>query len=128
MSSVAVRQKVEAWLMAQPVKFYPSINEEIEPVEDVWCTVYYAPSSSQKISFCGAIEHKGQFIVVHFANPGLSWDKALEASDMTMNYIVSQVDGDGKFAVTGNGEPVEFTAGDGIPWYGVEVSYNYVSY
>jgi len=124
----SVRTLIEGWLNASTVKFYNTVNEEAEPAEDLWMTVLYGFSNSSILSFCRSRLEENNFTVVLYGNPGLGWKPVITAAEQVKDHIMAQSDPAGKVQVLDYTAPVEFTAGDGSPWYGVEMVFTYQKY
>lgn len=125
MAWLSIRDQVETWLTAAGTPFYPTINEEQEPDDDVWMTVIYGFSFIGDKTFCDGRVENGTFTVVHYGNPGLGWRPVLQQAEAVNTYLRGVVDPIGKLVITNFGFPIEFTTGDGVPWYGVEIIYQF---
>jgi hypothetical protein len=126
MAWTTVRNLIEGWLTAAPVKFYPTINNEIEPVADpVWSTVMFGFSGSEVISFCRDRAEQGTFTVVVYGEAGKGWAAVIKAAEDIRDYLMAQADPAKKFEISNYTSPIEFTAGSAMPLYGAEIIYDY---
>jgi hypothetical protein len=128
MASFAVRQKVREWLgdVANPVKFFDTINFDRRPVDDVWCTVSFGAGDQNPINYCRDTIEDGAFTVIVYGRPGVGDITVIPAIESIAAFLMAQTDVNLK--LLSHSSPFEFTLGDGVPRYGAEMLFNYERY
>lgn len=132
MSALYVRNKFNTWAgevaAATGTPFYPTINEEQDPLDAVWFSLEYAAEFYSNGTFCKSEETEDGFVrVVVFASPGTTDIPAVTALEAIGQAFAAKTDPQ----VTIEGfEPLqEMTAGSSDRNYrvGVIVNYTYMT-
>ena len=121
----SVRTLLETWLKASPYPFYNTVNEEQRPIEPIWLTIIYGFDHGNIANYCRDRIENSSFTLVHYGDPGIVWNALMAAVEAMRDYMLAQADPNGKFDILNHSSPIEFTGGDGAPFYGVEVIYTY---
>lgn len=124
MSWETARDTIETWLNGATIPFYNTINEEQEPVDDIWMTVMYGMGNGNITNYCRNRTESTNFNLVFYGNPGRGWRPLIQACETVRDYLMAQVDAAGKVEITDYGMPIEFTYGDGVPWFGIELVFD----
>jgi hypothetical protein len=127
-SSLYVRQKFEQWLQdaALSVPFYPTINEEQNPADDIWCTAQFTSGYRDVLTFCnGIVSEDGEVEVVYFGRPGVGYNSLLAAVEADVNLLAAMTDTSGKLVINGRSAPFEFSLGSARKDYSLSVFFDY---
>ena len=128
MSSKYVRDMVETWLedVAMAVPYYPTVNEEKNPVETQWCTADFSGSVRDTLTFCNGITNEeGEIEVVYFGQAGVGVDALLTAIEADMLIIMAKRDPAYKLVLLQRSAPFEFSGGSASRHYGMSIYVDY---
>lgn len=122
MSSLYVRNTVEGWLAdpAMQVPFYPTINEDQNPPDDMWCSVQYGNAYRERTTFCeDGIEEESEIEVIYMGRAGVGYQALLAAAEQDMGTLMAQRDLTNKLVLLQRSAPYEYTGGDASRYYGL---------
>lgn len=129
MSSLYVRNLVRSWAVtaAAPMPFYDTVNREVNPVDERWCTVQFLGGTNEQYTYCGQQE-AGSFDLMFFARGGAGDESLLQDAEAAVAAFMASTDATRVLQLRLAGPPEDFPAGGGVPWYVVSfpVSYLYV--
>lgn len=122
MSSAYVRTTVKNWLSGQSIPFYNTVNEEVNPADDIWMTVDWGFAPRQVETYCRESVEAGNFNLVLLGRPGVGDDILIAAAETQAAVLLSRIDTSGKLVLLDYDAPVDFRQQDK---FGVEVSFEY---
>lgn len=128
MSSLYVRNIIEGWLSdaAMTVKFYPTINEEQNPSELMWCTCKYASPFRETLTFCeGSTSEEGDVEIRYFGQAGIGDDALLTAMELDLKTLMAQRDSTQKLTLVQRSAPFEQSDGSAKSMYAVSAYVDY---
>ncbi len=129
MSSKYVRDTVEAWLKDAAIQtpYYPTVNLEQNPQDDIWFSAEYSPMSRQSMDFCGnkTIEN-GEIELIWFGLPGIGYDLLIAAMEHDIKLLMSKRDPDQKLVLMEASAPFEATGGSAEMSYEVSTYIEYI--
>lgn len=131
MSTLYVRTLVEGWLndVAMNVPYYPTINEEQNPSDAIWCTAKFNSDFRDVITFCrGNTTEEGDIEIEYFGLPGIGDDALLTALEADMITLMSQRDPAGKCVLLRRSAPFETSGGSASLLYGLSIFVDYQLY
>lgn len=129
MSWAAQRTLVESWLTSSAYPFYNTVNEEQKPIDDVWLTLMWGMGNGYDLTYCrDKRAEEGAFSVLIYGAPGTGWNDVITAAEAVRDHLLAQADATNEFSIRNFGLPVEFTEGDAVPWYGVELLFDFDLY
>jgi hypothetical protein len=131
MSSRYVRNLVEQWMTdpAMLVPYHASVNLDIDPPEDTWCTVEFSSSFRETLTFCqGAVEENGEIEVIYFGDAGAGYDTLIQALEADIKTLMAKRDTANKLILTGRSPPDEYFGGSAERHYGLSVFIEYIYY
>lgn len=115
MSSLYIRQKFEGWLQDRTkmkVPYYPTINMDQNPQDDMWCTAEFGSSYRETMTFCdGVTMEEGEVKVVYFGLPGIGEATLLAKMEADLNTLMAQQDLAGKLVITTRSAPFDYSGG-----------------
>ena len=121
MASRYVRSKVREWLSQGSIKFYDTVNNEVDPSDLVWNTVDWTYSTRTADGYCRNIE-EGSFTIEYFGRPGIGDDSLLKAAEEHIEAFMKQADEDSKLFLINFDPPSDFRESE---YYIVEVVVSY---
>lgn len=120
MSSLYVRQLFEGWLQdpAMTVPYYPTVNMEQNPIDDLWMTAEFGSSYRDVVTVCSNQEiEEGEVEVLFFGLPGQGYTAVLTALETNIGILMSRTDPNNKLTILRRSGPVEYTRGDAENFY-----------
>lgn len=112
MASRYVRTKVRDWMNQGNIKFYDSVNFEIDPQDAIWSSAEWMYSTRTMDTFCGVALEEGTFTIAFFGRPGIGDDTLLEAAEAEIALLMSRVDTSGKLVLLDFDPPTDFREGE----------------
>lgn len=129
MSNLYVRNKVRGWVNTySAIPYHDTINYEQDPTEDLWMTLVFGFSNSEKVSYCDDRIVGGTFNLLVYGLPGVGDNAVIATIESVADYLYQQVDPAGKLVLLDRDPPIDFTQGDGVNWYGAEVVFTFDYY
>lgn len=131
MSSLYVRQTVEAWLQdpTLPLPFYPTINEEQNPADDMWVTAQFGSSYRETTTFCRDKQFEsGDIEVIFFGKPGVGYTALIAQAEAFCTALLLNADSTEALVLTGRSAPFEYSAGSALKQYSVGIYIDYEYY
>ena len=131
MSSLFVRKTVEGWLQDPAVvtPFYPTVNYDQNPSDDIWFTAEFGSTYRETMTFCDGLEmEEGEVQLIYFGPPGTGYDAVLAAMEADLAVLMAQKDPTGKLVLTGRSSPFEYTGGDAEREYAASCFLEYQLY
>lgn len=129
MSSVYVRDTLRSWAATSEglvLPFYDTVNIEQRPDVPQWATLAFIQGSTEVVTYCGAIQERGVVDYVAFGLPGAGDNDLLEAAEHDVAILLSKVDRAGRLTLLRAGPPEDFFQAQGVPWYSVSFSLDYI--
>jgi len=130
-SSKYVRDLVEEWLgdVAMVIPYYPTINEEQNPDDDMWCSAEFGSNLRDTVTFCGGtVIEEGEIVVDYLGQAGKGDDVLLTALEVDMITLMAKRDPANKLVLTQRSAPFEFSGGSADRWYGLSIYVDYQFY
>jgi hypothetical protein len=126
MSTFYIRQKAEAWATAliATVPYYPTINQNQDPSDDMWMTLEFQTFGATKETYCDDFVDDGEIILTFFGRVGLGYAPQIQTAEAYAALFFANTDVTGQLVLTSMNPPVDFV-GQNNPWYIVEVAFNY---
>ena len=131
MSSLYVRQNVETWLRdpAMTVTYYPTINEEQNPTDDIWMTADFDATFRERLTLsCDETREEGDIELVYQGPPGTGYTQLLTAIETDVKTLMAQRDPSGRLVLTNRSAPFEYSNGDADLNYEIAITIEYVYY
>jgi len=129
MSSGYVRTLVETWLNELTVPYYPTVNEDQNPQDDIWCTAEFSSAFRESTTFCGGYTtEEGDVEVVYWGRPGIGEDTLIAALEADMVILMAKRDLTQKLVLLNRTAPFEYTSGSAEEGYGLSVEIDYQLY
>lgn len=131
MSSYYVRSLIEGWLkdQAMSVPYYPTINEEQNPTDDIWCTADFTSNYRDVMTFCeGLTTEEGEVEIEYFGKAGIGDDSLIQAIEADMLILMAQRDPNSKCILMRRSAPFETSGGSAMMMYGLSIYVDYQLY
>ena len=122
---------VEGWLkdVSMAVPYYPTINEEQDPQDIMWCSADFSSSLRDTLTYCqGKTSEEGEVRVVYFGQAGVGEDILIAALEADMVLLMANRDPSDKLVLMQRSAPFEFGGGSAERWYGLSVYVDYQFY
>lgn len=123
MSSRYVRNLADTWVKTVGVTYYPTINTEQNPHDDMWVTLEFDSLGNTKESYCDKFSEDGLIHLVFFGLPGIGYDQLLQQAEAAGQVFYSKTDPQGKLVLESYSPPSDF--GYGTPDYGCTITFEY---
>ena len=131
MSSSYVRQMIKDWLRdpTMGIKFYNTINEEQDPLDEFWCTVSFGNPFREVATFCeGSWTEEGEMEVIYFGPPGVTDDAFVVAVEADVDKLMAKRDAANKMVLIRRSAPFEFSDGSADQKYALSIYIDYTFY
>ena len=128
MSSLYVRELVEGWLEdpAMTVPYFPTINVEQNPQDDIWMTADFTASLRDTITYCqGQTSEEGEVELMFFGQPGIGYTALIQAIEADMVTLMAQRDPLNKMVLVNRSAPLETSSGSAKAMYGLSIYIDY---
>jgi len=128
MSSKYVRDMVEGWVNEIDIltPFYPTINMEQDPQDDMWFTIEFTSRYKEKLTYCDTTAENGEVELVFFGLPGKGYDSVISALEADIKTLMSKRDPAQKLVLLEASAPAEFSSGSANSSYEMSVFCEYV--
>jgi hypothetical protein len=129
MSASYVRNKVEQWCQQastlHSVPFYPTINLDVDPQDNVWFTVEFISLYHEGMLCKKEYMEQGVVRVVFIGQPGIGWTATISALELIIPELMGKIDPTQRLQFK-DFEPItEESLGSAEPSYMVSVAINY---
>jgi hypothetical protein len=126
MSSRYVRNLTEQWAAAPAlgVPFYPTVNMEQNPSDQIWFTLEWDAFGATKDTFCETFTEDGEVRMVFFGPAGAGYDALLAAAETAARLFYGNIDPAGRLVLSSLGAPDEF-GGQDQSYFVVEIAIEY---
>ncbi|RLC00593.1 MAG: hypothetical protein DRH90_18125 [Deltaproteobacteria bacterium] len=131
MSSSIVRTLVEGWLndVAMTVPYYPTVNEDQNPQDNIWCTADFSSSFREAMTFCnGYTNEQGEVEVIYYGLAGIGEDALIAAVEADMATMMAQRDPANKLVLMNRSAPYTFSSGSADREFALSVYIDYNLY
>lgn len=114
MSSLAVRTLADQWALADAsLPYYPTINQQTEPTDDIWLTLEFQAYGNDLETYCGSTVERGEIILVFMGLIGIGDDTLIAAAETySSNYFDNNQDPAGKLVLVEK-QPISDYQGNG---------------
>ncbi len=129
MSSKYVRDLITAWVndAAMTTKYYPTINMDNNPAEDMWFTVEFSSSYRESLTFCsGKTMESGEIEVVFFGLPGVGYSALITPLEADIKTLMAQRDPTQKLVLMEASAPIEYSGGSADESYELSTYIEYI--
>lgn len=125
MSSLYVRSKTELWTKADTsINFYPTVNVNQEPADDIWLTANYEAFDTLKETYCMDMLENGEINLLFFGRAGIGYNALFAAAETYAKTFFANTDTSGRLVLVLKNAPIDF-AGRNNPWFIVEIAIEY---
>lgn len=128
MASKYIRDMIDTWVKdpSMKVPFYPTINMEQDPPDDIWFTVEFSSGYKEKLTYCGTTSENGEVEIVFFGRPGIGYDTLLTALEADIKTLMAMRDPAQKMVLLDSSPPAEFSDGSADMSYEMSVFCEYI--
>lgn len=119
---------MEQWVVDPAIQtpYYPTINQNQDPRDDIWFTAEFGASYRETLTFCqGETMEDGEIQIIFFGLPGIGYDAVLTAMETDLAVLMTQLDPSGKLVLTGRSAPFEYSGGSAEKEYAASVFIEY---
>ncbi len=120
-----MRNLAETWIQNIGVPpFYPTINQNQEPSDDLWMTVDYESFGATKETYCNEFLEDGEIRLIFIGRVGIGYATVMQAAEAFTTTFLLNTDPNGRLVLLNGNPPIDF-AGSNDPWFVIEIAVEY---